>query len=186
MKDHQSSVLAVPEFPAIPACQSGSKVLSPMFLRLTKARRLRAGLLVALVYMLCILAPTLSFAFPGSHAVSPCLTDANHVPGMMYVHAESSPAHLHADGHTHDHATAHSHASDGIASIKASAPPEQTPSKGSHSTDGQCCGLMCLSALPATLVQIVTPSVLTASQEVEGYLEVADNGPSRHYRPPIA
>jgi hypothetical protein len=45
---------------------------------------------------------------------------------------------------------------------------------------------MCLSALPAALVEIVTPSVPTTSQEVEGYVEVADNGPSRLYRPPIA
>jgi hypothetical protein len=159
-----------------------------MFVRLTKAGRLRAGLLVALVYMLCILAPTLSFALPGSHAVSPCLTDANHVAGIIQVHAEAPAAHLHAGGHTHDPALAHSHASplDGVALIKASAIPEQTPSKGSHSSDGQCCGMMCLSALPAALVEIVTPSVPTASQEVEGYLEVADNGPSSHYRPPIA
>jgi hypothetical protein len=158
-----------------------------MFVRLTKAGRLRAGLLVALIYMLCILAPTLSFALPGSHAVSPCLTEADHVPGMMHVHAEAPAAHLHADG-THDHAMAHSHASplDGVALIKASAVPEQTPSKRSHSSDGQCCGLMCLSALPAALVEIVTPSVPTASQEVEGYLEVADKAPSRLYRPPIA
>jgi hypothetical protein len=159
-----------------------------MFVRLTRAKRLRAGCLIALVYMLCILVPTLSFALPGSHAVSPCLTDANHVPGMMHVHAEAPTAHLHGDGSMHDHAMAHSHASplDGVALIKASAVPEQTPSKGSHSSDGQCCGLMCLSALSAVLVEIVTPSVPTASQEVEGYLEVADNGPSRHYRPPIA
>jgi hypothetical protein len=157
-----------------------------MFVRLTRAGRLRAGLLVALVYMLCLLAPTLSFALPGSHAVSPCLTDANHVPGMMHVHAETPPAHFHPGGHVHDDAMAHSHASDGIASIKASAPAEQTPSKGSHSSDGQCCGLICLSALPATLVEIVTPSMPMVSQVAEGYIEVADEAPSRHYRPPIA
>ena len=159
-----------------------------MFVRLTKAGRLRAGRLVALVYMLCVLAPTLSFALPGSQAVSPCFADANRVPGMMHVHEEAPPAHLRADGHLPDPALAHSHASslDGAALIKASAIPEQTPSKGAHSSDGQCCGLMCLSALPAALVEIVTPSVPTASPEVEGYLEVADNGPSSHYRPPIA
>jgi hypothetical protein len=156
-----------------------------MFVRLTRMKRLRVGRLVALVYMLCVLAPTLSFALPGSQAVFPCLTGANHVPGMMHVHAESPTAYLHAEEPTPDHAIAHSHASDVVVSIKASA-PEQTPSKGSHSSDGQCCGLMCLSALPAALVEIVTPSVPTASQEVEGYLEVADNGPSSHYRPPIA
>ena len=158
-----------------------------MFVRLTTAKRLRAGRLVALVYMLCVLAPTLSFALPGSHAVSPCLTDADHVPGMIHVHAEAPAAHLHAEG-MHDHAMVHSHTSpsDGVALIKASAIPEQTPSKGSHSSDGQCCGLMCLSALPAALVEIVTPSVPTASPEVESYREVADNRPSSHYRPPIA
>ena len=157
-------------------------------MRLTKAGRLRAGRLVALVYMLCVLAPTLSFALPGSQAVSPCFADANRVPGMMHVHEEAPPAHLRADGHLPDPALAHSHASslDGAALIKASAIPEQTPSKGSHSSDGQCCGLMCLSALPAALVEIVTPSVPAASPEVEGYLEVADKAPSRLYRPPIA
>ena len=157
-------------------------------MRLTKAGRLRAGRLVALVYMLCVLAPTLSFALPGSQAVSPCFADANRVPGMMHVHEEAPPAHLRADGHLPDPALAHSHASslDGVALIKASAIPEQTPSKGSHSSDGQCCGLICLSALPAALVEIVTPSVPAASPEVEGYLEVADKAPSRLYRPPIA
>ena len=159
-----------------------------MFVRLTRAKRLRAGRIIALVYMLCILAPTLSFALPGSQAVSPCLTDVNHVPGMMHVHAEAPAAHIHADGQVHDRAMAHSHTSpaDGIAPITALVAPEQSPSKGLHPSDWQCCGLMCLSALPSTLVEIVTPSVPTASQEVEGYFEVASNGPFRHYRPPIA
>lgn len=63
--------------------------------------------------------------------------------------------------------------------------PEQAPAKG-HATDGQCCGLMCLTALPATLVEIVTSCVPAAAQAIEAYREVADNGPSRRYRPPIA
>ena len=154
-----------------------------MFVRLTRAKRLMAGRLVVLVYTLCILAPTLSFALPGSHAISPCLTDAKHVPGMMHLHANAPAAHVHGNGTKHDHAVAPSHASP---SHKALAVREQTPSKGSHSSDGQCCGLMCLSAMPATLVEILTPSVQTASQEAVGYLEVASKGPCRHYRPPIA
>ena len=159
-----------------------------MFVRLTRAKRLRAGRIIALVYMLCILAPTLSFALPGAHAVFLCLTDANHVPGVMHLHAGTPVAHRHADGHVHDHAMAHSQASpsDSVAAIKASTASEQSPSRGSHSSDGQCCGLMCLSAIPATLVEIVPPSVPTACKEVERFREVADNGPSRRYRPPIA
>ena len=156
-----------------------------MLVRLTRARRLWAVRFAVLVYALCVLAPTLSFALPGSQAVSPCLTDANHVPGMVHVHAQAPSAHLHASGTMHDHAAVHSHAapSHDAAAIKAAT--EQTPAKG-HASAGECCGLMCLTALPATLVEIVTPCVPTSAQAIETYREVADNGPSRLYRPPIA
>ena len=156
-----------------------------MLVRLKRAKRLRAGRLVALVYLLCVLAPTLSFALPGSKAVSPCLAVAEHVPGMMHVHAAS---HVDTDEHTHDHAMAHSHvgAPDHPPSVQTPTLPEQTPSKGSHSSDGKCCGLMCLSALPATLVEVMTPSVPRASTELERCREVTESGPSERYRPPIA
>jgi hypothetical protein len=156
-----------------------------MLVRLKRSKRLRAGRLVALVYLLCVLAPTLSFALPGSKAVSPCLADAEHVPGMMHVHVAS---HVDADEHMHGHAMAHTHVAspDQAASVQAPTVPEQTPSKGSHSSDGNCCGLMCLSALPATLVEVATPSVPRASTEVDRNREVAESGPSERYRPPIA
>ena len=155
-----------------------------MLVRLSKAKRLRAGCVVALIYLLCVLAPTLSFALPDSKAVSPCLAGAEHVPGVMHVHSAS---HVDADEHVHDRAMAHSHggASDHVSSVHAPTVPEQTPSKGSHVSDGKCCGLMCLSALPATLVEVMTPSVPRASTEVDRYLEVAESGPSERYRPPI-
>jgi len=169
-----------------------------MLVRLTRAKRLRAGRLLALVYALCVLAPTLSFALPGFHALSPCLTDTNHVPGLMHQHANAPATHLHAGANLHDHAATHAHGdvSHDAAAIMASAvadqtafdqaPADQSPTKGSHGSGGQCCGLMCLTALPATLVEIVTPAVPTASRPIAGYLAVADNGPSRLYRPPIA
>src|SRR4051812_195746 len=158
-----------------------------MLVRLTRARRLWAVRLAVLVYALCVLAPTLSFALPGSQAVSPCLTDANHVPGMVHVHAQAPSAHLHANGTMHDHAASHSHAapSHDASSTKPAVAPEQSPAKG-HAAAGECCGLMCLTALPAALVVIVTPCVPTSAQAIETYREVADNGPSRLYRPPIA
>jgi hypothetical protein len=46
-------------------------------------KRLRAGWIVALVYLLCVLAPTLAFALPGSRAVTPCLTEAAHGSGII-------------------------------------------------------------------------------------------------------
>jgi hypothetical protein len=159
-----------------------------MLVRLTRAKRLRAGRLLALVYALCILAPTLSFALPGSHALSPCLTDANQVAGMMHKHANVPTTHLHAGGNMHDDAATlpHGDASPDAAMASAVADADQSPAKESHGSGGQCCGLMCLTALPAMLAEIVTPSVPTASRPIAGYLAVADNGPSRLYRPPIA
>ena len=131
-----------------------------MLVRLSGAKRLRAGRLVALVYLLCMLAPTLSFAL----AVSPCLAVAEQ--GIMHVHAAS---HVQAEEHVRDHAMAHSHASapDHGASVQAPTPSDRAPLNGSHSHDGKCCGLTCLSPLPATLVDVVTPSVPRASTEVE-------------------
>lgn len=45
-----------------------------MLVRLTRDQRKKAGWIVALVYLLCIMAPTLSYAMPGKQAVSDCMT----------------------------------------------------------------------------------------------------------------
>ena len=157
-------------------------------MRLTRARRWKAGWLLAFVYFLCVLAPTLSFALPGSHAVAPCLTDASHVPGIVHIHAEAPTGHIPHDGHMHDHASAHSHANpDGDRpSMSVALNGKPTPEKTSHSSNQQCCGLMCITALPATLIDIVTPSAPTALCDVESHRKVTDNAPPRLYRPPIS
>ena len=171
------------------ACRKIQSIDIDMLVRHSRSKRLRAGWLIALIYLLCVLAPTISYALPGAHSIAPCLTDDNHVPGMVHVHNEMPTTHVHKDGQVHDHAAAHSHASsDGDHHPVSMAMDGSTsaPRKAPHSSDGQCCGLMCVSALPATLVEIAMPSVPTASEEVERHREVADNGPSSHYRPPIA
>lgn len=157
-----------------------------MLVRLSEAKRLRAGRLVALAYLLCVLAPTLSFALPGSQAVSPCLKVAESAAGMLHVHVHAASQNE-ADGHVH-HSVAHAHASapDQAASVQAPTPQKQTPLTGSHSSHGTCCGLMCLSALPAAVANVVTPSVPRALTEVDRFREVAESGPSEHYRPPIS
>jgi hypothetical protein len=158
-----------------------------MLVRLTRTHRLKAGWILALAYLLCVLAPTISYALPGEHAVAPCLTDDNHVPGMVHVHNEMPAKHFHKDSQVHEHSATHSHASsDGDhRSVSMGTVGQSAPQKAPHSSDGQCCGLMCVSALPTNLVDIVTPSVPTAVCEAEGYREVTDNAPSRLYRPPI-
>ena len=164
--------------------QNIESVDARLFVRMTKTKRLRAGWFVALIYMLCVLAPAISFALPGSQAVSPCLTDASHVPGMVEV----STRHVHNDGHVHDHSGGHSHANSAgdYRAMSMALNTQSVPEKAPHSSDGQCCGLMCVTALPATLLDIVKPSAPTALCEVEGTRKVADNAPPRHYRPPIS
>jgi len=159
-----------------------------MLLRLTRTKRLKAGWFVALIYLSCVLAPTISYALPGEHAVAPCLTDDNHVPGMVHVHNEMPTKHVHKDGQVHEHSGTHSHpSSDGDhRSMSIAMDGKSVPQKAPHSSDGQCCGLMCVSAIPANLIDIVTPPTPTAVCEAEGYRKVTDNAPSRLYRPPIS
>jgi hypothetical protein len=155
-----------------------------MLVRLSRTKRLRAGWFVALVYLLCVLAPSISFALPGGHAVAPCLTDDNHV----HVHNQRPAQHVHADGHPHDHSGAHSHASfDGEnRSMTIALNAKQVPEKAPHSSDGRCCGLTCVTALPATLIDIAKPSAPAAVCEAESYRKATDSAPAGLYRPPIS
>ncbi|MDR6660473.1 hypothetical protein J2W51_003043 [Tardiphaga robiniae] len=162
-----------------------------MLVRLTRVQRLRAGWFVALAYLLCVLAPTISFALPGQHPVAPCLTGESNMAGMVHVNSSAS-AHMHGDGHAHDHSVAHASAAhsaaahaDGnhaLTAIDDASGPQKVP----HSPSGPCCGLMCISALPAPLTDIVTPSVPTVLRVTEGYRAVTDSAPARLYRPPIS
>ena len=155
-----------------------------MLVRLTRAKRLRAGWLIALAYLLCVLAPTISYALPGVHAPARCLTDQNHVPGMVHIHSELQ--HLHDDGHAHDHTAAQGNSTGHDHSMSVESDSKSVPENAPHKSGGECCGLMCVSAIPATVVDIVKPSAPTALCEVEGYRNVADNAPPRLYRPPIS
>ena len=156
-----------------------------MIVGLTRKRRVGAGWFVALIYLLCVLAPPLSFALPGSRAITPCLTEAAH-PGVVHVRNEMPTAHIHRDGHVHDHANVHSHASSGDQDSSMAQNGKSAPEKAPHSHDGQCCGLTCVTALPATLTDIVKPDAPTALCEIEGSRKVTDNAPPRLYRPPIS
>lgn len=155
-----------------------------MLVRLTRTKRLKAGWLIAMAYLLCVLAPTISYALPGVHAKALCLTDQNHVPGMVHVHSE--PQHVHEDGHIHDHAAAQGNTAGDDHSMSMASDSKSAPEKAPHLSGGQCCGLMCVTAIPATVVDIVKPSAPTALCKVEGYRNVADNAPPRLYRPPIS
>jgi hypothetical protein len=157
-----------------------------MLVRLTRVQRLRAGWFVALAYLLCVLAPTISLALPGQQPVAPCLTGESHMTGMVHVNSSTS-AHMHGDDHAHDHSVAHASSAHADGDHALMAIDDASGShKVPHSPNGPCCGLMCVSALPAVLTDIATPSVPTVLRVIEGYRAVTDSAPVRLYRPPIS
>jgi hypothetical protein len=157
-----------------------------MIIGFTRMKRVRSGWFVALIYLLCVLAPTLSFALPGSRAVTPCLTEAAHGRGIAHVHTDASMQAVRIDGHVHDHANMGSHTSSADQDRSMALIGKSVPEKAPHLSDGHCCGLTCVTALPATLIDIVKPSAPTALCGVEGYRKMSDNAPPRLYRPPIS
>ena len=165
-----------------------------MLVRLTRNRRTKAGWFVALIYLLCIMAPTLSYALPGERIVVPCISMESAMPSSMHMDGQDvRPMHAHLGEQIHDH-SAHFMAMAGdvdqslmAAATGADMAGDEAPSKkGAHSTGGQCCAQMCVSAMPASLVDFALPTIPTLVRIAVIYRTVADNAPAVHYRPPIS
>jgi hypothetical protein len=158
-----------------------------MFAGLTRAKRLRAGWIVALAYLFCVLAPTLSVALPGSQAIAYCLTDGDHVPGMVHVHSEGIAQHVHNEGEIQDHSgvQADAHVTGNHQAKSVAMSDGSSPEKAPHSSNGKCCGLMCVTALPAADVNIAKPLLPKAVRVSENFRKLTDNAPPQRYRPPI-
>jgi hypothetical protein len=150
-----------------------------MLARLTRIRRLRAGWLLALTYLLCVIAPAASFALADGPRAMPCLSEDGN--GMVHAHdAPVAAQHGHMDGAMHDHAAV---AHDDAASAADDDAAPGTPLKTSTMP---CCGMSCPGALPATLPDVrkpLAPITLCLSLTEQ---RVADNAPPRLYRPPIS
>jgi hypothetical protein len=146
-----------------------------MLIRLTRAARFRVASVLALLYTLCVLAPAAAFAFDDGSRAAHCLTDDNR--GLRPVHVHEHNGHEN-DGHKHDGGRVHVH-EDGTSHDHSKAP-------GGKSSDGQCCGLACLSALPAAISEVeapALPAMVAVSADEES---IAGNPPDRLYRPPIS
>lgn len=161
-----------------------------MLLCLTKAKRLRAGWLLAIAYMLCVLAPGISFAFSNGTRAAPCLIEEGHVIGIVHVHDVNVGQHVHTDGYADDHSVMYGKSTlrGDHDDVRAAANVQKpSPANGEHKAPNvQCCGMVCLSALPATIVDIVEPSAATSVCASESYRSIADNAPPTLYRPPIS
>src|SRR5262245_63669812 len=84
-----------------------------MLSALTRTFRVKAAIVLAALYALCILAPAAAFAFSDNPAVAHCLTE-----GHVGVHDHGGKVHVPADGTAHQQdadGTAHQHHADGTA-----------------------------------------------------------------------
>jgi hypothetical protein len=164
-----------------------------MLVRLTKAKRWWAGRFLALAYALCVLMPALSFAFADGALAAPCLFDDDHAMGIVHVHDSVASTQVHGESHPHHHAdhgmaghhdqATASHPTTASADVRSPSPPGHD---GHKAPDAQCCGMVCVSALPASLTEFVGPSAPTSRCASENYRSVAGKAPPTLYRPPIS
>jgi hypothetical protein len=138
---------------------------------LTKTLRVKAAIVLAMLYVLCILAPAVAFALSDNPAVAHCLTEGHvgvHDHGAQHEHG--GKLHVHADG------TTHQHHDDGTA------PPPAADGKGPIAS---CCGLFSVVAIAGELVpSFVFDSLASVVLPALGEA-LSGRGPERINRPPI-
>jgi hypothetical protein len=131
-----------------------------------KTVRVKAAIVLAALYTLCILAPSAAFAFSTSPGVAHCLTE-----GHVGIHDHGGKVHVHADG------TAHHHNHDGAA------PPSGDDEK---SRVASCCSLFSVVAIPGEpglSLGLYSPASTVLSVLADA---LSGRGPERINRPPIA
>jgi hypothetical protein len=107
--------------------------------------RSRVARLVAALYAFCILAPSLAFAFADSSVAGYCFVEILGPPPIL--HGDGGAAASDAAGAVHVHAggMAHHHAGG------ASKGDTHSNSEGGKRSPAECCGLLSMVALAATL-----------------------------------
>lgn len=158
-----------------------------MLVRLTKANRSKAGRLLILVYLICFLAPSISVAFSDRLWTAPYLAGEKQGLGVVHVHEHSNDTTQHSRKHNHSIIYAVFEESGGQDRNSVYVADETpAPASGPDTASGaQCCGMLCLSALPSSAIDIVKPIAPTSICATEKYRGVVDNAPLRLYRPPI-
>lgn len=140
-----------------------------MLVWLTKAMRLRSAGFLAVIYLVCVLTPSAVFAFGDGTQAAHCLTD-DHGRHRAMPHEHASPgAHVHADGTSHDHGQ--------------SGDAGKSDEKGAPS-DGKCCGLFCVTALPAGASGGNLPDLPAATSPTSIERYATGQPPVRLDRPP--
>jgi hypothetical protein len=152
-----------------------------MFARLTNPIRIRAGWLLALVYLLCVLAPAAALA---AGDAAPCLEAEAGMAAMIQAGLTQADAGSIATPHMrqagpHDQTGSHDHGA-----LHAAGHHDHHYHDGKRSA-GPCCAMLCLSAVTADLPTIAKPSLPTAVLASAIFHPLRSEAPPLLYRPPI-
>jgi hypothetical protein len=143
------------------------------------ARRV-AGL-VALVYLACVIMPSVALAFANGAVSAYCFDEIAEQVAAPQVHV-----HVHSDGTVHHHADKTSNAAVQGESQKGQGGTGGQGHSQSHSHDANCCGLFGFAAvLPALGGSMDDPAAYHIRQPILTNCLVGC-GPERIDRPPIA
>ena len=138
-----------------------------MFGRLTRPMRAKAGWFIALLYLLCMLAPGLALALGDAAS---CLMSEFPTTAATHVH---DGAHQHGQRHQHDAdiGAAHDHASH---------------QHGGKDSSGPCCAMLCVPAIAADTPAVANPSPPVSRCVSANFQRLPGEAPPLLYRPPIA
>jgi hypothetical protein len=131
--------------------------------------QIRAAAVLAAIYVFCVLAPVAAFGFGDGSRAAHCFTDDNHAFRAGHVHEPNVHKHNVGKELVHEDSTSH-----------------ESKERDGKSSDRQCCGLICLSALPADVFDVQTPTLPAMVAGSVPQEDVAGKAPERLYRPPIS
>ena len=154
-----------------------------MFSRLTQGLRWRWARALAAMYLCCVLAPGAAYAF-GDGVAARCALAGLHQAAMSQAHEGGAEGGAHAH-HNHGGGVqgAHDH---GAMHAASHVPAPDPPAHHSDKADKMCCGLACLSALPAVFAAVSPPEFVAAADLPLRVQALAALAPARLYKPPIA
>jgi hypothetical protein len=141
----------------------------------------RAARLVALVYLACVIMPSVALAFTNGAVSAYCFDEIAEQVASAQLHV-----HLHSDGTVHRHLDKTSSAAIAGDSQKAQGGTDGQGQSQSHSHDGSCCGAFgFIAVLPTLGGSIAEPAAYHIQQPILTNCLVGC-GPDRIDRPPIA
>jgi hypothetical protein len=144
--------------------------------------RVKAARILVALYAFCLVAPIAGFAFADGALAAHCLDMPQGAIQVQHSHHHGEAQANEDHGHGRlDVAMSVDAAMNDRAGMDHSGAGH---SKGKSAVPA-CCGVMCVSAIPASLFELVPRTMSHASIVASSDAGIAGEAPDRRYRPPI-